>query len=39
MSGGMNYYNIKKFGSYVKQNLNLESYLNSETVKNLFKFP
>ncbi|CAD8188019.1 unnamed protein product [Paramecium pentaurelia] len=39
MNGGMNYYNIKKYGSYAKQNQKLELYLNSETAKNLFKFP
>ncbi|CAD8071124.1 unnamed protein product [Paramecium sonneborni] len=39
MSGGMNYQNIKKFGSYEQHNKKLEQYLNSEIVKNIFKFP
>lgn len=35
----MNYYNIRKYGSYEKHYKLIEDYLNSDAMKNAFQFP
>lgn len=39
MSGNMNYYNIRKFGSYENHYKLIEQYLDSDAMKTTFHFP